>query len=163
MEEIIVDAKHFVDHYRRTFARTLEVCNAIPEEKWEWRPAKTIRSFRELVGQIVGNELAMSRGILDGDWDLERLKIGFSSREEAMSFFRKLHEEAVSGFSAMSNEAFQRKVESPFGEPSGTKTEERMTRAQLALRMLEQELHHRGSLYVYLRLIEVEIPGAHEE
>ncbi len=154
MEEIKLDVTHFADHYRRTFAKTLEACNAVPDDKWEWRPSKDMRSFRELVAHIVGNERAMSRGILDGDWDLERLRIDFPSREEAMSSFRKLHEKTVSGFSRMSNELFHQTVETPFGSP--------MTRADLALRMIEHEVHHRGSLFTYLALAEVERPGLYD-
>ena len=52
-------------------------------------------------------------------------------------------------------EFFHRKVASPFGEP--------MSRAQLAIGMLEKESNERGSLYVYLRLVGVEIPGLAEE
>ncbi len=38
-----------------------------------------------------------------------------------------------------------------------------MSRAQLAIGMLEKESNERGSLYVYLRLVGVEIPGLAEE
>ncbi|MEE9264371.1 MAG: hypothetical protein V3V11_07945, partial [Vicinamibacteria bacterium] len=34
--------RQFTDHYRRIFARTLQICNLVPQEKWEWRPAETI-------------------------------------------------------------------------------------------------------------------------
>ena len=169
MEESGTDDIHvrqFVDHYRRTFARSLQICNLVTEEKWEWRPAETMSSFRELVGQVISNELFMTRGILEGEWDLEP-PLDFARRDEAMSFFRRLHEDVVSGLATMTNDVFHKKVESPFKEPNdanleiGTETDSEtgMTRAQLAFRMLEQELHYRGRLYVYLRLAGVEVPG----
>ena len=157
------DVRQFADRYRRTFAKTLQVCNLVPEEKWDWRPAESMSSFRELVGQIIGNELIMSRGILKGEWDLKP-RLDLSRRDVAMSFFRRLHEDVVSGLAMMTNDAFHKKVPSPFqteqNEPKpDAGPETGVTRAQLSLRMLEQELHYRGSLYVYLRLAGVEIPG----
>ena len=154
MEEDVVDIRHFTDRYRAAFARTLEVSQTVLEDKWDWRPAEAMRSFRELVGDIVGNEL-MIRGILYDEWDLDRSRKDFSSRREAMDFFRNLHEDAVTELSGLTNEFFHRKVASPFGKP--------MSRARLAIGMLEKESNERGSLYVYLRLVGVEIPELAEE
>ena len=122
------------------------------EDRWDWRPAEAMRSFRELVGDIVGNELVMIRGILYDEWDLDRSRKDFSSRREGMDFFRNLHEDAVTELSRLTNEFFHRKVASPFVEP--------MSRAQLAIGMLEKESNERGSLYVYLRLVGAEIPDS---
>ena len=145
MEEVVVDIRHFTDRYRGAFAQTLEVSHAVPEDRWDWRPAEAMRSFRELVGDIVGNELVMIRGVLYDEWDLDRSRKDFSSRREAMDFFRNLHQDAVTELSRLTNEFFHRKVASPFVEP--------MSRAQLAIGMLEKESNERGSLYVYLRLV----------
>lgn len=170
MKENHTDDTHvrqFTERYRRTFAKTLQICNLVPQEKWDWRPAETMRTFREVVRQIINNELVMTRGILKGEWDLEG-SLDFASREEAMNFFRRLHEDVVAGLGLLDNEAFHERVDSPFTEErsdahlgigSETGPGTGTARAQLAFHMLEQELHHRGSLYVYLRLAGVEIPG----
>ena len=163
VERSDTDVKQFSDRYRCTFARTLQICNLVPQEEWEWRPAESMSSFRELVGQIISNELVMSRGILEEEWDLEP-RLDWARRDEAMSFFRRLHEDVVSGLAMMTDDAFHKKIDSPFtAAPSETNPEggpePGMTRAELASRMLEQEFHHRGSLYVYLRLAGVEFSG----
>ena len=57
IEESVTDDIHvrqFIDRYRRTFARSLQICNLATEEKWEWRPAETMSTTEEVFMSISG-------------------------------------------------------------------------------------------------------------
>ncbi len=45
VERSDTDVKQFSDRYRRTFARTLQICNLVPQEEWGMEAGRVDEQF----------------------------------------------------------------------------------------------------------------------
>lgn len=119
------------------------------------KPVPGMRSFRQLLLEIWSMEQVYARGFATEDWRWEFLpeSYGTCPIEEAMAFGAGIREETRRLWPTISIESLTKPRPTPFpGHPEGGGIEW-MTYA------LENEIHHRGQGYVYLRLLGKEPPA----
>lgn len=116
-----------------------------------------MRSFRELLLEILGMERWNIRGLAHEQWDYEALPEPLHTVpfKELLDYGRELREETTRLWASIPSEALTRMRPAPAPYiPAGTAVGW-LTYA------LENEIHHRGQGYVYLRLLGKEPPAFH--
>jgi uncharacterized damage-inducible protein DinB len=148
----IVDGASFVKYWENIRARTVRVAECVPREDLEWRPAPGTFSFGDILRHLGAIERWMfaenAQGLLSRYPGHGReLADGYDA---VMRYLRAMHEEAVAIFGRLN----QDELHGPCTTPGGA----RMPVWKWLRAMVEHEVHHRGQLYLMLRLIDVPTP-----
>ena len=114
------------------------------------RPVKEMRSVRELIAHIFGQEKAHARAVVTG-----KLTKAASQRAEAegmkkksakalLAWARQCHRQATADARRVTDRHLARTVHCYYGKFSG---------GQIMSFLTDEHWHHRGQLYVFLRLL----------
>ncbi len=127
----------------------------IPEEKLHWRPTPEVRSLKELVAHLYAQERVMAQGakrgtIEEADYvrEGERMK-DLKTVQDLLSYGREVHQEAMEIAGSLTEEDMQKMVKCFFGD---------LMPFHLFTSAYDEHWHHRGQLFVYLRLLGIEPP-----
>jgi uncharacterized damage-inducible protein DinB len=142
----------FLDYFARVRERTLKVIRYIPAEQMDWtyRPGKF--SFADIIRHLATIERYMyaencqlkpSRYPGHG----KELADGY---ENVLRFFEQMHGESLEIFGRLSDADLRKKCLTPGGAP--------ITVWKWLRAMIKHEIHHRGQLYLYLGMVEVQPP-----
>lgn len=129
---------------------TLRLFDLFPEDRFDFRPVKTVRSVAEQFDHILVVELHIRIGLVTGEWNRARLS---GERDRGRQTLRnKLfneHRKTIGLLRLLPEGRFLQVYETPFG---------RLTGESAVFVAIDEEIHHRGNLYTYLRLLGVEPP-----
>lgn len=145
-------AADFIPYFTGIRKRTERLVRLIPPDRVEWRPSPGAMSFGDLLRHIAGTERWMWAENVAGrparfPGHHEDLAPGY---EATCEYFTRLHRESLDIFEVMNPEDYARPVQTPAGI---TLPAWKWLRA-----MIEHEAHHRGQLYLMLRMIGVTTP-----
>jgi|SRR5580693_4429985 uncharacterized damage-inducible protein DinB len=148
----IHDAASFARYFESIRARTLRVAEAIPGERLEWAPAPGSFTFGDLLRHLAAMERHMFAENVQGRPSRyqgcgRELADG---RDEVLAFVARLHGEAMEIFRRLTPEDLARRCQTPAGVE--------MSAWKWLRAMVEHEVHHRGQIYLMLRLIDVPTP-----
>ncbi|MCJ7842478.1 DinB family protein [Lederbergia sp. NSJ-179] len=136
---------------RRLTIRTME---AFPEDKlFDYAPVEPLRPFAEMVKEILNVERAFMRGIARDDWEYKDVFSEVSTKADLLSACEKMRGETREMWSSVTDERLAEMKEDPF---FGAGQQSHIERLQYAL---ENEIHHRGQGYIYLRVLGIEPPA----
>jgi uncharacterized damage-inducible protein DinB len=150
------------DYFNMVHGVTLRAISAFSDAELAFRPAPSMRSPRELIFHIYSQERMLAEGARQGRISTEAANASNPEADpgaaacatlvtvsDARAFAESCHRVAEETFRAMSDDALNRAVESPFGTyPSW----------QYFAFAYDEHWHHRGQLYSYLRLLGKEPP-----
>lgn len=148
--------EHWEGHQRLT-RRAIE---AFPEDKlFSFMPAPPMRPFGELVLEIIGMIAPTMQGLKTGKWETYG-DSGDNSGEARPSKAELLAnwDEAAQ----ILHDAFPQIPESRFFEVDTAFGQWTMPGNEMALYLIDNEIHHRSQGYVYLRLLGIEPPPFYE-
>jgi len=146
-----MDLAEYLQVMDSRFQATRRAVGAIPSEKLDFRPTPEMMSTRELVLHVMGGYRFLRSGMAENDWSLESYKIegSFNTTAELLTELDDIYREAREKLAAFPSDAFELRVK-PFG------VEQKIS--AIARGVAEHEIHHRGQLCVYLRLMGVAPP-----
>lgn len=130
---------------------TVEILEAMPEDKLDFKPTEDVMSFREMVMHIAGANIMMANNFLkkgDAGVDMEKKD---PNKAELKEMVEKSFDFVAATCSSLTEAELAEEVE-VFG---GNK----ITRRQVENLIDTHGVHHRGNLIVYLRLSGVEPPA----
>lgn len=139
---------------RRLTLRTIE---AFPEEElFAFRPVPRLRPFAEMVKEILDMEDGYVRGIATGEWTLEDTCAGVRTKADLLAACARVRQRTRELRPRLTVERLLAVEPDPFwgGPPE--------THFACLLYALENEIHHRGQAYAYLRLLGSEPPTCYE-
>ncbi|MEO6463882.1 MAG: DinB family protein [Candidatus Eisenbacteria bacterium] len=146
------------DHEMDLLRRTLE---RVPEERFAWRPHPRARSLGELADHLARIP-GWAGSMLENDsYDLAARKAGSVPEVSAttatmLAFFAANRRHARAAIAARSDDDLNR----PWRlERDGQILETMPTVRALRVYLLDHVIHHRGQLAVYLRLLDIAVPG----
>ncbi len=148
----VTSAASFVEYYKSLRQRTARLVACIPQERVEW----TFREGRFTLGDLVRHVAAIERYMFAETVQGRPSRYPGHGRELAdgldavRSFMDRLHEESLAIFASLDEAALRGRCETPGGVSVPVW---KWLRA-----LCEHEIHHRGQIYVYLALLEVETP-----
>lgn len=143
----------FLQYYRRVRERTLQIVERIPPDRIEW----TYRKGKFTLGDLVRHlgaierymfvEVAMGRpSVYPGHGrDLAE------GKDAAVEYLNATHAESLEILGAMTEADLQRKCMTPAGFE--------MAVWKWLRSMVEHEIHHRRQIYIYLGILEEEVPA----
>ena len=124
-----------------------------PDDKLDWRPKEGMFTLRELIGHISQAEVVLVRSALAGS--AQKIPFDGSSltANQIATMFDAQHEQLVSEVTKMTAEQLKEEVE--FHGHN-------LRRGVLLWFATEHEIHHRGQLFTYYHLADIEAPKLHE-
>jgi uncharacterized damage-inducible protein DinB len=138
-----------IQDWRRIHAQSVKVMEVAPDDKYDWKPHETSMTLGALLNHIPQAESGLIEALISGVFPHD-----FTNHDNTAALiaaFNQSHEEAVARIEALSDEGWDEEV-SPFGPDRS------FSRLALLTLSLEHEVHHRGQLYVYLRMLGCPIP-----
>jgi uncharacterized damage-inducible protein DinB len=150
-------SEQLVDELKQEAVKTRQLMERVPEERLTWTPHPKSMTL----GQLAWHVAVLPRGIADlvtelnvGPPDVPRPQP--ASVAEILTALEKSVSYAAQKISAWADDGLRKmwrltfEGETPFEMPRG---------AVLRTLMLNHTYHHRGQLTVYLRLLDVPVPG----
>jgi uncharacterized damage-inducible protein DinB len=146
------DGWEFLRYFENVRSRTTRVLECIPRELIEWRPSEGAFSFADLIRHLAATERFMfgenarcqpSRYPGHGS----ELADGY---DDTLQYLRDMHTETVEILGVLTAEDLERRCVTPGGI---TIPVWKWLRS-----MIEHEVHHRGQIYLMLRLLNVPTP-----
>jgi uncharacterized damage-inducible protein DinB len=135
---------------------TVRVVEAFPEEKLvDFTPIAPMRTFAQIAGEILQLEAITVQGVATGEWkawDQESPHLKHATKAEIMAALHAVHQTSSKLWPQITPERLDVLEPSMWGGPDNS------MRSRLEY-MIDNEIHHRGQGYVYLRLLGIEPPG----
>lgn len=135
-------------HWARTRKMLTQIVAAMPEDKWDFKPVKEVRSFREMVLHLIedgyshiGYTKGMSRE------ESGKLTAKYKGLHSKADMLKALDESYDYGDKVLSEITDQNAMTMVTGMRA-----ERQTRVEAALVAFEDQMDHYGNFVVYLRL-----------
>ncbi|HMG66265.1 MAG TPA: DinB family protein [Chitinophagaceae bacterium] len=140
-------------------ASTQKILERVPIEKASWKPHEKSMTLGRLATHVADIPHWISRIITVDDWDFAVQ--GFSrhvseSQEELLNIFQEKRDKAIADLGTMNEEDFNK----TWIVRNGDKMRRELPK-KIAIRSwgFSHLVHHRGQLSVYLRLLDVPVPG----
>jgi uncharacterized damage-inducible protein DinB len=133
---------------------TRKVIEAFPEDKMFTYSIGGMRSAAQLFKEILTMGAPGIRGVVKGTWDAYpdvEASVNFTSKKELLELWDKSTEEIKTLWAQISAERFH-ETDKYFGQWEGKIY-------WSILYAIDNEIHHRGQVYVYLRSLGVEPPA----
>jgi len=150
----------FIGELKYEFALTKKMLERVPLDKKEWKPHEKSMTLGRLATHVAEISHWVSDIIHIDDYDFAK-NFNFnprmpSSTEELLEIFQANLDKAIADLSGMKDDDFSKKWIVRRGEQVMFDTPKKIAIRGWALNHM---IHHRGQLSVYLRLLDVPVPG----
>lgn len=139
-----------LDHWQGHRRLTRRVIEAFPDDRLFEHSLGGMRTFGDMAKELLAMAAPMAQGLATGDWEAYELP-EIDSREELLRLWDESTSEIDEFWERIPAERFQASITS-FGEHTGTGHWQ-------VLYVIDNEIHHRGQGYVYLRSLGIEPPA----
>ncbi|MFN0123368.1 MAG: DinB family protein [Blastocatellia bacterium] len=140
----------YIKNWNRIHKQTVAVMKTAPDDKYDWKTCDSAMPLGELMNHFVVAESGLIEAVMGGSFPKEHPE-PINNTADLIAAFDKSHEAAVAKVSALTSEQLQETF-APFGPESS------MSRMALLNVTHEHEIHHRGQLYTYLRILGAPVP-----
>lgn len=144
----------FLDYFAKIRERTRRVVVLIPPDRLEWAPREGAWTFGDLVRHLAAIERWMFAENVSGRPSRypghgRELADGYDA---VLAYFDRMHDEAMDVFRALTPDALQARCTTPGGAS--------MPAWKWLRAMVEHEIHHRGQLSAYLKMLGIAQPAS---
>jgi uncharacterized damage-inducible protein DinB len=149
----------FIAELKHEAGLTKKILERVPLDKAEWKPHEKSMTLGRLATHIAENVKWISDIIHIDDFDFAARPFKSytaSSREELIKIFQDNLDTAIGDLSSMTDEDFNKTWIVRAGEKVMYNTPKKVAIRGWAF---SHQIHHRGQLSVYLRLLDVPVPG----
>ena len=150
---LVITPEAFLNHWQGHRRLTRRVIEAFPENELFNYSIGGMRPFSALVTEMIGMAVPSVQGVITGQWQTtEQLsqKSTPTTRQELLDNWDEVTEQLNTLWPQIPPHRFQ-EVELAFGQYEGYNY-------SLILYIIDNEIHHRGQGYVYLRSLGIEPP-----
>lgn len=140
--------------------KTRKMLEIIPEDKWDFKPHEKSMVFKYLVTHIGELPTWITMGLKTDGIDFATMNYKpaeVSSKEDVL----RLHQKSVEQGRASLQNANDSDLWPTWTMRTGEKVHAVMTKYEVIRHSLAQTIHHRAQLGVYLRLMNIPIPGTY--
>ena len=149
----VISAEALLEHWQGHRRLTRRVIDAFPEDRFYSFSIGSMRPFGAMALELLSMAEPMVRGIVTGEWDQS-----LTREERPRKELLRLWDESTTKIDALwpkiPLERFQQTM-TAFGQYEGIVHD-------LLLYVIDNEIHHRGQGYVYLRSLGIEPPPFYE-
>ena len=154
------------DYLNMVHGVTIRAIAVLADQDLDFRPMARLRTPRELIFHIYAQEQLVAEAARDGRFTMEAANgsnpedpsnaaamAALATVKEAVEYANRCHQAAEAIYRAMSDADVARPVESAMGTYPAW---------QFFLFAYDEHWHHRGQLYVYLRLLGKQPPNLYD-
>jgi uncharacterized damage-inducible protein DinB len=139
-----------IKYWQNVRALTLDLLGKFPDDQMSYRPATGVRSVGAQFDHILAVELYIRKGITENIWGPTPTPgLGITQKTDLYGALGREHQETTSVLHMLPESAFEAIYQTKFGKVSGE---------GLVYLGIDEEIHHRGNLYVYLRMLGITAP-----
>jgi len=148
----ITDIELFLDYYSKIKNRTRRLFEYIPKNQIEWTYQEGKFTFGDIIRHLANIERMMYAENVQQKMSLYNgCGMNYASGyDNVLKFYNDQNSESMAIFSKLNNDDLIKKCKTPAGISISIW---KWMRA-----MVEHEIHHRGQLYIYLALLNIETP-----
>lgn len=139
-----------LDHWQGHRRLTRRVIEAFPEGRLFSFTAGGMRPFGLMALEVMGMAIPTVRGIVTGEWEWPDYEDGPRDKRALLAAWEEVSTRIEQAWEEVTPERL-RVVDTAFGQWPGQNIE-------MILYLIDNEVHHRGQGYVYLRLLGIEPP-----
>lgn len=149
---IMTDIPEFITYYTRIRQRTMRVMDCIPPASLEWAYMPGAFSCGDLIRHIAAIERFVYIESVAGRPPRYPgcSPLLASGKEEVIQYMNTLHHESIAILQGLGPDAHTQECCTPEGHP--------ITVWKWLRALVEHEIHHRGQIYMYLRMLGVKTP-----
>lgn len=152
-----------IEFFRQQFIEegetTRKMLSRVPNDQWEYAPHPKSMKMKSLTVHIADLpgwvHLVFTTDFLDFAQPYEQPQI--NSTEDLLAYFEKRYQDGLSTL-LPENEAL---LDKPWTLRNGETVYSREPKVDVIRMSLSQQIHHRAQLGVYLRLLDIPIPGSY--
>lgn len=149
----------FIAEIKHEAASTKRILERVPEGKFDWKPHEKSMSLGRLASHVAELPGFLHSILTMDDFDFAKGHYKPShanTREELMNVFQEKLDEVVQTLQDTSDEKMQANFTLRSGDHVFATVPRKVAVRSMALNHL---IHHRGQIAVYLRLLDVPVPG----
>jgi uncharacterized damage-inducible protein DinB len=146
---VVITPEALLEHWQGHRRLTRRVIDAFPDDQLFTFSVGGMRTFGELALEMLSMGAPMARGVVRGDWDTSWDREA-RPKAEILRQWDEATEEINTLWAQIPPERFQEHMVA-FGQYPGPAI-------TLLLYVIDNEIHHRGQGYVYLRALGIEPP-----
>ncbi|TXH58870.1 MAG: DinB family protein [Bacteroidia bacterium] len=151
----------FLNEINQEAATTRKFLSIVPDSEFGWRPHSKSMTIKQLATHIAELPGWASMAFTTDELDFAATPYkpeDLNSSEELVAFFDK---EIATAQQFLSDPANESKLDEPWVLRAGTQILMNITKGELVRHSISQTIHHRAQLGVYLRLLDIAIPGSY--
>ena len=153
-----MDGAMVIPEFDQEFAETRRSLERIPEDKFDWKPHEKSFTLHQLAGHIaeIARWVPVTLNMDEFDLDAPYDRVVPETKEEILAHF----DEGVAEARSMIEAATSDQLMSTWSMKKGGEVTMSMPKG-VVLRsfILNHNVHHRAQLGVYLRMLDVPVPG----
>jgi len=141
-------------------AITRKMLDRVPADKFDWKPHEKSMPVKQLTVHIAELPSWVKMALTTSELDFSKMDYSptpFGSTEELLSIFKKSFAEGKAALS----EAKEEDLLPEWTLRNGEQVYNVMTKYEVIRHSFAQTIHHRAQLGVYLRLLNIPIPGSY--
>ncbi len=146
---LVITPQQFLKHWQGHRALTRRAIEAFPADQLFTFSVGGMRPFGALANEMLGMTMPTVHGVITNDWSTYKTGAA-TTREEVLSQWDDTTKQLDSQFAQIPAARFQETM-TAFGQWT-------MPGHDLLLYVVDNEIHHRGQGYVYLRALGIEPP-----
>jgi uncharacterized damage-inducible protein DinB len=152
--------KEFLKELTDESVVTLKMLERVPEDKYDWRPHEKSMTMKQLAGHIAELPSWVSMAFNSDELDFQAGTYQppvINSNQDLLALFN----ESLEGAKEQLQAATEASLSPAWLLKSGDEVLMSLTKGGLIRHALGQTIHHRAQLGVYLRLLDIPIPGTY--
>jgi uncharacterized damage-inducible protein DinB len=153
LSTLVITPVALLEHWQGHRRLTRRMIEAFPEDQLFTFSVGGLRSFGVLAKEMLGMAAPMVRGVVTNEWPAYT-PVEATTREEILRLWDEQTEELNALWPQIPPERFQETI-TAFGQYTGPTYD-------LLLYVIDNEVHHRGQGYVYLRALGITPPPFYE-
>jgi uncharacterized damage-inducible protein DinB len=150
----------FLEELKQESAVTRKMLKIIPEDKYDWQPHVKSMTIKQLSGHIAELPGWIPMAFSTDELDFATTPytpLAFNNNNELFAFFEEFFADAVAALDNVKDEDLSPEWLLKHGDHILSK----LSKGGLIRLALSQTIHHRAQLGVYLRLLDIPIPGTY--
>ena len=152
--------KEFLKELTEESVVTRKMLERVPEDKYDWRPHEKSMTMKALAGHIAELPSWINMAFETDELDFQAnayVPPSFSHQPELIGLFEK----SLAGAKEKLEPAQEEDLSPSWLLKNGEEVLMSLTKGGLIRHALSQTIHHRAQLGVYLRLLDIHIPGTY--
>jgi uncharacterized damage-inducible protein DinB len=150
--DLVITPTELLDHWQGHRRVTRRMIEAFPENELFTYSSGGMRSFGAMATELLRMAVPIARGVATGQWTDDHVEP--RTKEELLESWDRSTADLDRVWKTIPEHRFQ-EVDTAFGQWKGTGT-------WMILYAIDNEIHHRGQGYVYLRSLGVEPPAFYD-